>query len=269
MSPNEFEERVHSCNVALSFGSPTKDLNFLRGKNVLDVGCGFGAMAVACQRAGVSKYLGVDPWLFGSRAARLDDKDPGYLLAYERAMPEQDRDNFSFFMGYVENIQGKARFDVAVFMDVLEHIPNPAPIISALYRLLKPKGIVIANTAPHWYSAMGHHLWDSSYGAPWQHFTKDYRPQLGPGVSPFRLDAYETLGKCTVSDIKTRFEAGGFKTLDEMITKDDPEEWEKHKHSLDPDILSRTPEHLFLERWSRFTFRRVSRWTRLKRRYDQ
>ena len=254
MTAKVFEQRVTDCKWALTLAG--SDLGYLRNAKLLDIGSGYGAMAIACERAGVAEYLGVEPWPFGAQVARLEGKDNGSRICYERAMPIQRRNNFTFFEGYLEKLVGPTDyFDVAILSDVLEHIPDASSIAKSAFPMMKPGGIILASTGPLYLSAMGHHLWDSPYGEPWAHLKPGYKPTLA-GVSSYRLQNFLELGKCSHQDIKDWFESAGFEIVKDQLLNSSVELWQDHKQHISPELLNKYPEELFLAAASRLIFRR-------------
>ena len=106
----------------------------LAEKRVLDVGCGGGILSdsMARQRADV---LGID---LSSKALKV-----AQLHALEAQTPR---------IGYREvSAEGLAKelpaeFDVVTCMEMLEHVPDPASVVSACAALVKPGGWVFFST---------------------------------------------------------------------------------------------------------------------------
>jgi SAM-dependent methyltransferase len=251
-----FHERVGTAKTALRSGRA--DLSHIEGKKLLEVGSGFGTAAIACEQAGVAEYLGVDLWPFGSMAERLDNQSYGIRLIYEQAMPMERHGDFNFFEGPVEKLVSlKNYFDFAFMVDVLEHVPDEASksIARTVFEMLKPGGTVITQTGGLWLSSLGHHLWDTPWSEPWAHLKANYHPSLeGNGVSPFRLDAYLTLGKTTHAEIKERFVGAGFEVAREFVGYDSLDLWLQHKDGILPEFTDRYPEDVFRQNISEYEF---------------
>lgn len=106
----------------------------LDGKQVLDVGCGGGILADAMARKG-AQVLGIDLATKSVRVAQLH--------ALEAQTP-----NVSYREVSAEALAAEcpASFDAVTCMEMLEHVPDPAAIVRACERLVKPGGWVFFST---------------------------------------------------------------------------------------------------------------------------
>ena len=100
----------------------------LNGKRVLDVGCGGGILSDSMARRG-AEVLGIDLATKPLRVAQLH--------ALEAETPRVEYREVA-----VETLAAEQPevFDVITCMEMLEHVPDPASIVSACARLLKPGG---------------------------------------------------------------------------------------------------------------------------------
>jgi 2-polyprenyl-6-hydroxyphenyl methylase/3-demethylubiquinone-9 3-methyltransferase len=105
----------------------------LAGKTVLDVGCGGGVLAEAMARRGAS-VTGIDLSEKALRVAELHLLESGLAVRYERAMAEE------FAAAH------PGAFDVVTCMELLEHVPEPASMVAACARLVRPGGQVFFST---------------------------------------------------------------------------------------------------------------------------
>ena len=105
----------------------------LRDAAVLDVGCGGGLLSEALAQAG-AKVTAIDLAPNLLKVARLHGLESGIKVDY-REMP-------------VETLaeQAPAWFDAITCMEMLEHVPEPASIIEACAKLLKPGGRLFLST---------------------------------------------------------------------------------------------------------------------------
>jgi 2-polyprenyl-6-hydroxyphenyl methylase / 3-demethylubiquinone-9 3-methyltransferase len=103
------------------------------GKRVLDVGCGGGILSESLAGAG-SFVTGIDLSAELLEVARLhalgSNLEINYLLSSAEAFADQHA----------------GEFDVITCMEMLEHVPDPAAVLSACQRLLKPGGVLVLST---------------------------------------------------------------------------------------------------------------------------
>jgi 2-polyprenyl-6-hydroxyphenyl methylase/3-demethylubiquinone-9 3-methyltransferase len=105
----------------------------LAGKSVLDVGCGGGILAEAMAARG-ARVTGIDLSEKSLRVAELHRLESGAEVSYEHAMAEE------FAAAHA------AAFDVVTCMELLEHVPQPASMVAACARLVRPGGQVFFST---------------------------------------------------------------------------------------------------------------------------
>lgn len=105
----------------------------LRGKAVLDVGCGGGLLseALAAQSA---KVTGIDLAPAVLETARLHLYESGLQIEYLERSAE------------ALAAERPQQFDVITCMEMLEHVPDPVAIVDACADLLKPGGWLFLST---------------------------------------------------------------------------------------------------------------------------
>ena len=113
------------------FADPRPDIQRLvaaNGLRILDVGCGEGALAAALRQAGATQVAGIEASPAAAAAARatVDPLLEGDIL--DVALP--------FAPG---------TFDLLIFGDVLEHLPDPERALDRLLPLLAQGGQVIVS----------------------------------------------------------------------------------------------------------------------------
>jgi 2-polyprenyl-6-hydroxyphenyl methylase/3-demethylubiquinone-9 3-methyltransferase len=106
----------------------------LTGKTVLDVGCGGGILAEAMARK-AAHVTGIDLGAKPLGVARLHALEAGVgNLEYRQIATETLAE------------EKPAAFDVVTCMEVLEHVPDPASIVRAVARMLRPGGTAFFST---------------------------------------------------------------------------------------------------------------------------
>ncbi|MDT3707541.1 MAG: bifunctional 2-polyprenyl-6-hydroxyphenol methylase/3-demethylubiquinol 3-O-methyltransferase UbiG [Thiobacillus sp.] len=105
----------------------------LSGKKVLDVGCGGGILAESMAGAGAT-VSGIDLSEKALKVAKLHLYESGMQVDYQLVSAED----------YA--LQYAGEFDVVTCMEMLEHVPNPASVVAACARLVKPGGWVFFST---------------------------------------------------------------------------------------------------------------------------
>jgi 2-polyprenyl-6-hydroxyphenyl methylase/3-demethylubiquinone-9 3-methyltransferase len=109
-------------------------LAHLRGKSVVDIGCGGGILSESMARRG-AQVLGIDLATKPLRVAQLHAMEAGVEgLQYREVAAE----------ALAAEMPGA--FDVVTCMEMLEHVPEPASVIMACAKLVKPGGRVFFST---------------------------------------------------------------------------------------------------------------------------
>ena len=105
----------------------------LRGKRVVDVGCGGGLLSEGMAVRGAD-VTGIDLSEKALGVARLHLLESGQRVDYRKVAAEQLATEMP------------ASFDIVTCLEMLEHVPDPASIIAACARLVKPGGRVFFST---------------------------------------------------------------------------------------------------------------------------
>ncbi len=122
---------LHQVNpLRLTFIQQHAELN---QKTVVDVGCGGGILTEALASAG-AETLGIDLSEELIDIADLHGLESGSAAKYQKISAEQLAE------------QSPGSFDHVTCMEMLEHVPDPASIISACATLVKPGGRVFFST---------------------------------------------------------------------------------------------------------------------------
>lgn len=105
----------------------------LKGKKVLDVGCGGGILSESLASIGAD-VTGIDQGDKVIQIAKLHAKESGVKIKYKHINIED------FYKNTDE------RFDVITCLEMLEHVPDPNSIINTCSKLLKPGGKIFFST---------------------------------------------------------------------------------------------------------------------------
>lgn len=105
----------------------------LKGKKVVDIGCGGGILAESMALKGAN-VLGIDMGKAPLSVAQLHKLETGAELEYQQITAEELADKEA------------GQYDVVTCMEMLEHVPNPASVIAACSKLVKPDGHVFFST---------------------------------------------------------------------------------------------------------------------------
>jgi 2-polyprenyl-6-hydroxyphenyl methylase/3-demethylubiquinone-9 3-methyltransferase len=105
----------------------------LAGNTVLDVACGGGILSEA-MAALQAKVTGIDAGRAPLEVAKLHLKESGWRVDYRLATAEE------FAEEHADS------YDVVTCLELLEHVPDPASIVAACRRMVKPGGDVFFAT---------------------------------------------------------------------------------------------------------------------------
>jgi len=106
---------------------------FLKGKKVLDIGCGGGILAESMAKQG-AHVTGIDLGEDTLQAARLHQETSQTHVNYLLTSAEELA------------VTHAHEFDVITCLELLEHVPDPSSIINAAAKLVRPGGQVFFST---------------------------------------------------------------------------------------------------------------------------
>jgi 2-polyprenyl-6-hydroxyphenyl methylase/3-demethylubiquinone-9 3-methyltransferase len=107
--------------------------NGLFNKKVVDIGCGGGILAESMAKAG-AEVVGLDMASASLEIAKLHGLESGINVDYHCVTAESFADSHA------------GEFDVVTCMEMLEHVPDPASVVRACAKLVKPGGHVFFST---------------------------------------------------------------------------------------------------------------------------
>ena len=165
--PSAFQDR---SKLEVLFGPQIWDE--LRGKTVLDFGCGGGREAVEMVTHGAAHVTG------------LEIRDDLLAQATELAQSAGVADRCRFSKSVAE------QFDVVLSLDSMEHFSEPDKVLEAMAGLLTPSGYVLMSFGPPWLHPLGHHF----PLFPWAHLVFTERAMM-EWRSRFKNDGARRFGE--------------------------------------------------------------------------
>jgi 2-polyprenyl-6-hydroxyphenyl methylase/3-demethylubiquinone-9 3-methyltransferase len=105
----------------------------LKGKQVIDIGCGGGLLSEGMAALG-AQVTGIDLSERALSIARLHLYESGHAIDYRLVSAEAMAE------------ESPSRFDFVTCLEMLEHVPDPASVVAACARLVKPGGQVFLST---------------------------------------------------------------------------------------------------------------------------
>jgi 2-polyprenyl-6-hydroxyphenyl methylase/3-demethylubiquinone-9 3-methyltransferase len=130
--PNSEFRPLHQINP-LRLNYIDERVGGLPGKKVIDIGCGGGLVAEGMARRGAT-VTGIDLGEAPLAVARLHAEKEGINVEYLNIPAESIAD------------ERAGQYDAVTCLEMLEHVPDPASVIAACARLVKPGGQVFFST---------------------------------------------------------------------------------------------------------------------------
>ena len=107
------------------------NLNYLKGLNILDIGCGGGLTSEPMARLG-GRVTGIDASEKNIKVAKIHAKKNELKINYLNKSPEE--------------LENKDKFDIILNLEIVEHVENVGLYIESCYNLLKKDGIMFTAT---------------------------------------------------------------------------------------------------------------------------
>ena len=105
--------------------------NYLKGLNILDIGCGGGLISEPMARLGAN-VTGIDASKKNINIAKSHSKKNGLKINYLNVSPE--------------NLEHIEKFDIILNLEIVEHVDNVSLYIKSCYKLLKKNGLMFTAT---------------------------------------------------------------------------------------------------------------------------
>ncbi|WP_444929109.1 methyltransferase domain-containing protein [Microbulbifer sp. SSSA002] len=146
---------------AVEFGYcawPRKLHKYVKGCNVLDIGCGFGGYAMGYLCAGANSYTGIDPTMnLDSRRVR-NKRIRKWVNAPMSGREIMDLvPSIELYQGTTRDLVGKKTFDTVCLHNVTEHLLEIEEVFKDIAELLN-KGGKIVYLHHNFYGWSGHHM---------------------------------------------------------------------------------------------------------------
>ncbi|MDA8538891.1 bifunctional 2-polyprenyl-6-hydroxyphenol methylase/3-demethylubiquinol 3-O-methyltransferase UbiG [Candidatus Pelagibacter bacterium] len=107
------------------------NLNYLKGLNILDIGCGGGLISEPMARLG-GRVTGIDASEKNIKVAKIHAKKNELKINYLKKSPEE--------------LENKDKFDIILNLEIVEHVDNVGLYIESCYNLLKKDGLMFTAT---------------------------------------------------------------------------------------------------------------------------
>lgn len=105
----------------------------LSDQSILDVGCGGGILSESLAKQGAS-------------VTAIDMAEGVLNIAKQHALEQQLEIDYQLSTAEDFATKHAAAFDVVTCMEMLEHVPDPASVVQACAKLVKPGGLVFLST---------------------------------------------------------------------------------------------------------------------------
>lgn len=184
----------------------------LEGKNVADIGCGDGIMALGvCQKARPARLTGFD--------IRLTDENHLLASASAEGVVSELPAQLEFRQSTPTTTQAaEGEFEFAYSWSAFEHIAEPIAVLTEIRRILVPHGALFLQLWPFYHSARGSHLWEwfpeefhHLRAAPVDVVSEMRATPAGDGrLTEYMAGEFEHLNRITLAELQRAVLTGGF-----------------------------------------------------------
>ncbi|AEV36830.1 Methyltransferase type 12 [Pseudovibrio sp. FO-BEG1] len=155
----DFEPELIEKAVELGYCTwPKKIQQYVKGKRVLDVGCGFGGYALGYLCAGAKSYTGIDPAM-SLYEKRMRNKRIRQWVEVSKSAQEiaNTIEGIELLQTSTQELLGQNTYDVVCLHNVTEHLLDIKDIFSDIAKLLAKNGKLIF-LHHNFYGWSGHHM---------------------------------------------------------------------------------------------------------------
>ena len=118
-------------NIKKHFKIKKDSANFLKGLNILDIGCGGGLKSEPMARLGAN-VTGIDASEKNVKIAKLHSEKSGLKINYINTSPEK--------------LDDLEKFDIILNLEIIEHVDNVNLYVKSCNKLLKKNGLMFTAT---------------------------------------------------------------------------------------------------------------------------
>jgi SAM-dependent methyltransferase len=210
---------------ALQFYFITGELHVdIKGKKILDVGCGDGALAYVLAAHGAGEVHAIDTdfsyrQLNPQHQNLLRDAVGNLPVMADQKIEDLER-VVQIFEGDIQTLEIQGQYDIIVSLTVLEHVFDLRSGLKAMSDLVKPGGLVIHRFNPYFSETGGHEFGILDF--PWGHVRLS-REEIALYLETYRawerdhtlavLDQAFNSPKLTLDEIDTLFGTLGLTIL--------------------------------------------------------
>jgi 2-polyprenyl-6-hydroxyphenyl methylase/3-demethylubiquinone-9 3-methyltransferase len=149
------------------FDLPAQSLSPLKGKTLLDAGCGGGLISEPMARLG-ARVTGLDAGERNIEVARLHAERSSLDIDYRCSTAEALAET-------------QESFDIVLALEIIEHVADTSLFMNSLGRLLKPDGLLVLSTLNRTWKSYAFAIVGAEYVLRWlPRGTHDWRRFLRP-----------------------------------------------------------------------------------------
>lgn len=182
----------------------------LKGRRVLDLGCGDGILSLGlATRTAAESVLGLDLQPVDSQFLASNAAEHG--VSVEQPL-------LTFAVSQETNLGiPDGSVDIVITWSVFEHVFDLPGLLAEIRRVLVPNGLLFVQIWPLFFSEHGSHMWQW-FDEPFPHLVLDdeefhakLRRRTGsPELARAMIDCYESCNRLTLDDLGSALIAAGF-----------------------------------------------------------
>ncbi|MCL7945698.1 methyltransferase domain-containing protein [Marinobacter sp. ATCH36] len=118
--------------------------NWIRGKTIVDFGCGLGFQTAALANMGAEKVLGLDlnvEYIEYAKRYALECTEDITKVVFSSSLKDQTRN-----------------YDAVISQNAMEHYTDPSEVLESMKSLIHDDGQLMITFGPPWYAPYGSHM---------------------------------------------------------------------------------------------------------------